>query len=454
MLFIDIIFVLFSLLGSGQSYLIDSYTVKEFLDFSANCPSSAIPGNDGPNFNITHSKDYEDFTVCWRFMLTAYCPKALMRIMTGLCCGDDILAFLLYPPRDPMTNKGRQCGLTGFVFNSTDKDQRPQSQIAWRFNFFENQIKIYEWQNMCLSYSKQNHSIYFAVNGEIMFDEKVRDQKVEIRKDFLSKVMIFANSRGSFADLQVYSKPMNKESLVRWTVCQYEEEGDVFNWDTNRLNMTIDESIVSAIEKVDSKSFCKSAERDEKEIHMFGDDGGATGEKLSYEEYSQVCLRLNGKAHIIPSDEAGFRYLDMMLHNFEAKTNITLMKWSTLWIGGRAKIPEEEIAHYYPEPSGVFAVYDPDSGDNLMTKENERFFAPIKESYHMMVEMCPVFQMTTNPDKEDPKIHWQKCSRKGYFGRIFCEFPKFPSIHIKGLCKESTMDRNYILLAIESNQGK
>ena len=306
---------------------------------------------------------------------------------------------------------------------------------------------------MCLSYSKQSHSIYYAVNGIIMFDEKVRDQNIEIRKDFLSHISIFSNSRGSFTDLQVYSKPMSMDSLIRWTSCQFEEAGDVFQWDTNKLNMTIDESIVSTIEKVDSKSFCKSLKKAKEEIHIFGDGGGSTGKKLSYVEYSRLCLRLNGKAHPIPRDEAGLRTLDTMLHQFEEKTSVELMKWQTLWIGGKAKLPEEELAHYYPEPSGVFVAVDEETGENLMTKENEKYFAPIKESYHMMVKMCPTFQMTTNPAKDEPKIHWQKCSRKGYFGYIFCQFQKYPSIHIKGLCEEATMDRDYILLDFEPNQG-
>ena len=108
---------------------------------------------------------------------------------------------------DGMSHMGRQAGLTGFVFNSTDKDRRPQSQIAWRFLFFENPLMIYEWQSMCLSYSRKTHNIYYAINGEIFYEEKVRDENIEIRKDFLSQVNIFSNSRGSFTDLQEYSKP-------------------------------------------------------------------------------------------------------------------------------------------------------------------------------------------------------------------------------------------------------
>ena len=127
---------------------------------------------------------------------------------------------------------------------------------------------------------------------------------------------------------------------MQWTSCEYAEDGDVFKWDISKLNMDIDESIVSTFEKVDTKSFCKSVEMNEKEIHMFGDDGGKTGEKLSYEEYSRMCIRLNGKASLIPRDEAGFKKLDKILHQFEEKTNITLMKWATLWIGGTAKLKQ------------------------------------------------------------------------------------------------------------------
>ena len=141
------------------------------------------------------------------------------------------------------------------------------------------------------------------------------------------------------------------------------------------------------------------------------------------------------------------------MHNFEAKTNITLWKWSTLWIGGKAKWPKEKVPFYYPK-NGIFEAIDPDTGVTLMTKENERFFRSKNVVDSVPIDLCPTFQMTTNPDTEDPKIDWHDCGASHHFGRIFCEFSDFPSIHIKGLCKKSNLDRDFVLLDIKPHEGK
>ena len=50
-------------------------------------------------------------------------------------------------------------------------------------------------------------------------------------------------------------------------------------------------------------------------------------------------------------------------------------------------------------------------------------------------------------------IRFQKCKRK-FNGRVLCEFPSLPRIHIKGFCKDNTIDRDYQLMAPEPTQGK
>ena len=89
-----------------------------------------------------------------------------------------------------------------------------------------------------------------------------------------------------------------------------------------------------------------------------------------------------------------------------------------------------------------------------MTKENERFFRSKNVVDGVPIDLCPTFQMTTNPDTEDPNIDWHGCGDSHHLGRIFCEFSDFASIHIKGLCKTSNLDRDFVLLDIKSYEGK
>ena len=306
------IFLLASYFAKGSGFSIDAYVVHEFLDYEVMCPNSG-PGYDGPSFNITRSQDYQDFTVCWRFMLTAYCKVNQMRVLEGPCCVDDILRYQLFAPRG-----GQQVVSPGIAYYTTDKDKGPEKQVPWHNIYYKKPIKIFDWQNVCLSYNKHTHSIYHVHNGRIVYQAKVRDENIRIRKDFLSYTTIFSNSRGAFTDLQVYSKPMSTEDLIRWTSCQYEDQGDVFQWNISQLNMMIGYShvkdindyCVNSFEKVDTESFCKSVAT----VEMFGDDGGRTGKKNSYYEYSHLCKQYNGKAHLIPKDEVGLRIFFINYH--------------------------------------------------------------------------------------------------------------------------------------------
>ena len=105
-------------------------------------------------------------------------------------------------------------------------------------------------------------------------DYTVREEHIRITRKYLSQLFINRGFRGSFSDLIVYSKPMDEESLRQWTTCQFDEAGDVFQWDINKFNLTNDETIISCVEKVDTKFFCKSEGLGQKE--MFGDGYGTS----------------------------------------------------------------------------------------------------------------------------------------------------------------------------------
>ena len=158
-------------------------------------------------------------------------------------------------------------------------------------------------------------------NGVKELDFPMDEEHIVIPKDFLSKVTIHQGSRGSFSDLQVYSHLMDEESLAKWTTCQYDQPGDVYEWDITRFNLTHDPTIVSAIEKVDTNLFCKSQSTGQKEFHVFGDYRIDT---MSNFEGIVLCERLNAKILMLSASEKEMRDLDSyLLLSYAKKTNIT-----------------------------------------------------------------------------------------------------------------------------------
>ena len=299
-----------------QAALIDTFVSKDIKNFEL-CPKV-----EGPTLNITHTEEYESITICWRFLTAAYphcagswgVPIATQPVPQE---ANYEFRFMIYPPISGMSEDGKHAGWLGVRFNKTSEGTI--HQITWRSILFNKPLKIFEWQSMCVSYSKKTQKLLMFHNGEKYLENLIKEgEHISISKYFLSHVIINRFQRGSFSDLQVYSSPMDEESLSSWTTCQFNEPGDVYAWDINTLNLTHDEAIISAVEKVDTNLLCKSGQKNKKEIHIFGD---ADITSINYYEAKELCMRLNGKMTKIPQDLTGNEHIANVLKENLIKTN-------------------------------------------------------------------------------------------------------------------------------------
>ena len=358
----NLLYVLYMLvIYNSSAVVLDVFVIEEIKEFEK-CPSGVY----GPTTNITHTQDYESITICFRFLTSAYphCGGQTNEplIMPEYRKNGNYLDYRVYQPISGMSEDGRQAGWLGWTFNETSEGM--DRQVPWRSILYKEPLKIYEWQSVCLSYSKKTRKMLMFHNGEQYLNYTVKEEHIRIPKDFLSHISIGRRLKGSFSDLQVYSKPMNEETLKQWTICQYEQPGDVYEWDINKFNLTHDERMISSIEKVDSKFFCKSKSSNSKELHLFG-EGWGTGNPFSYYDGTSVCKRLNGKIALIPSDIPGIENFDAILRVHFEKCNVTKHQpeRTSVWIGGLSVLGEKFGAeHWWPEPDGLFDLEDPDSG--------------------------------------------------------------------------------------------
>ena len=237
----------------AEAALLDAFVVEEIKDYEK-CERFS----HHPTVNITREEDYESITICWRFMTTAYphCggsashPIGIIRDWNG-----DMCYQMLYGPISGMSEDGKHAGFMGFQFNNNGGTGWQQGQVPWHAILYNEPLNIYQWQSFCISFSKKTQKQLFFHNGIKYLDFKPASEITMITKYFLDELKIANNFRGSFSDLQVYSQPMDESDLEKWTTCQYDEPGDVYEWDINRFNLTHNERIISSIEKVESKSF-------------------------------------------------------------------------------------------------------------------------------------------------------------------------------------------------------
>ena len=97
-----------------------------------------------------------------------------------------------------------------------------------------------------------------------------------------------------------------------------------------------------------------------------------------------------------------------------------------------------------------YLMIDPESGKILTNEENRELMRPDIHTYQKLVNLCA--HMTYNPDHAPYNIAVQKCSRQ-IIGRVLCEFDTTPVIRIKGLCKQSSMDRYFQLIEPKIGEG-
>ena len=429
--------------------MIDTFATKEIKNFEL-CPVV-----DGPSVNITHKEDYEAITICWRFFTTAYphCAGQSADIIVVKPYSKDasyVFDYRVYAPISGMSEDGKQAGWLGVSFEETSEGKG--EQITWRSILYDNPLKIFEWQSVCVSYSKKTKKLLMFHNGVKYLDFLVDEDHTFISKYFLSHVNINARrTRGSFSDLHVYSTPMDEDSLSSWTTCTYDKPGDVYAWNINDFNLTHDESIVSAVEKIDTKLFCKSKGTKKKEIHLFGDDDISS---ISYYEGKDLCKRLNGRITPIPKDLAGNMVLYNLLKDHGMKTNNT---WAKGWVEGITNHGEKYGSSHWVPKKLIFEVFDPETGEPLLNDINKQFVHNEVHSYQKLVHLC--FECVYYPPWENAHNEYnflyffQKCNRN-YVGKVLCEFEELPTIKIKGLCKNSPIDRNFQLLETKVGDGK
>ena len=440
----------------SYSAVLDVYISKEIKDFE-NCPSSV----KGPTVNITHTEDYNSITACWRFLITAYppCAGSSCKLMAARNeknrpddwwkgTGGNMHHYSLYQPISGMSVNGRHAGWLGYQFNETGKGS--WKQVTWWSLSYNNILKINEWQSVCTSYSKANNRKQLFHNGVKYLDRVVKEDpdNIFISKDFFSNLYITESFRGSFSDLQVYSNPMEEKDLLEWTTCKNTKPGDVFQWDIKRLNLTSQhKTVISSFGTVDSKAFCPEKGSSNKEIHLFGDK---RFDPMSNVEANIVCKRLNGKIKLIPSTKEGISQLKDYLGSFAKKSNETAVQRG--WLGGVSKlVVESGVSHPYPD-EGIYNVVDRETGESLINAENKKYIETETQSYQILEEICMNIRYYP-PPKDKLTFGWTKCNRK-FIGRVMCEFNSTPEIKVKGLCKQSPIDKDFLLIDPKPGEGK
>merc|ERR1712020_557975 len=73
------------------------------------------------------------------------------------------LDYRVYQPISGMSEDGKQAGWLGWRFNETKNGS--WRQVSWRSILYNEPLKIYEWQSVCVSFNKKDKRKLMYHNG-------------------------------------------------------------------------------------------------------------------------------------------------------------------------------------------------------------------------------------------------------------------------------------------------
>ena len=412
------------------------------------------------------SKAYHTFVFSHPTTVFLYMPKwNSLSDCPEKNCLDSFIWYYCIGWKTGMEDDGKQAGATQVFFshdNQTSQEQMLQlaEKTRWHFNLYEDWFDLYEWYRACYAFSVIKRKELLFVNGKLI-------QGYEWTKKFSKgwgayplRLMLMRGWRGEVTDVNIYDLAFEKDEMVSWTTsCGIPAEGKILSWMPETYNLTNNNASETVISEVALEDLCPS--QDKYILEMF-DDGEGKSPAMS----EDFCARLNGQLNLIPLDDRSAFAMVKEFEEYALKVNIT---WRMgIWVAGRAFMNGTEMievtgenTQVYPK-GGKWVIKNPYTDEIIGVPF---VMNPTGHTFAKLTQECLACLAGYNPkdvSNFDGKfcrgpsdcIHGffcgsQKCDRSDIGWALMCKFQQKLRLRIKGLCKETKFDTDYLLLGYE-----
>ena len=259
--------------------------------------------------------------------------------------------------------------------------------------------------------------------------------------------------------MNIYDSAFEENKMVSWTMsCDIPPPGGILSWAPEIYNITNNNNTKAVIGEVASDDLCQNSKKNVLEIF---DDG--TGKSPAMSE--DTCARLNGRLDLVPTTENEAYETLEEYKEYTMKRNITT--WFPTWLSGRADMNRTELigtkAGYQVYPKdGKWLVKDSHSGEVLglpfaADSAGHTYARPTQECF-----VCGFNPALNNTSSFNGKFcraeadciysfscSSQKCDRSDMPVALMCKFKQKLRLRLKGICKYSKVDTDYLLLGYE-----
>ena len=367
-----------------------------------------------------------------------------------------------------MEDKGKQAGYTEVFYshgNQTGQEQTIQmaEKTRWHFNLYDDWLDLFEWQSVCYAISVTKKKELLFLNGKFIQGYKWSKQFKKGWGDYPLLLKLMADWRGEVTDLNIYDTAFENEDMISWTTsCGTPAKGQILSWRPEIFNLTNNNYTKAVLGEVASEDLCQNSKKNVLEIF---DDG--TGKSPAMSE--AACARLNGRLKLIPMSDEEVLEILREFEEYVVKTVEHKDHGFSYWLGGKASINKTEMAlvdddfQVYPK-DGLWVIRDPFTDEILGIP---KYVKPAGHTYAELTQECfgcwswymknpeEVAAFGEKPCKGqfDCKHYFncfaQKCDRSDMSLAFICDFEKKVSLRLKGLCKETKVDTDYLLLGYE-----
>ena len=426
---------------------------------------------------LLEAGDQKEATVCLKFRTFAYnegfgFPFHISTECPDKNCVDWFTWNYMVGWKTGMEDDGKQAGHTEIFFshdNQTSKEQTIQmaEKTRWHFNLYEDWLDLFEWQSACYSFSVVKRIELVYVNGKFIQGYQWPKQFKKGWGDYPLRLKLMMNWRGEVTDLNIYDSAFEKDELIKWTTsCEIPAVGGILSWMPEMYNITSNNDTEAVISEVASDNLCFSQRSNNKSVLEIFDDGILKSPATS----DEMCARLNGRLKLIPfTDEEAFEII-REFEDYAVKANHSGFGY---WMGGKASMNNTEMIEVDENfqvysKGGLWVISDPYTnnllGINKFVQQTGHTYAKLTQEcfacwsnnwYISQPEELASFEgdLCKGPPPHDC-IHdfacfTQKCDRSDLIPTYICDFKEKVKVRMKGLCKESKVDTEYLLLGYE-----
>ena len=241
---------------------------------------------------------YPDFTICARFRSHQFSwhkdtwayhsvivipPKDWLigAYVTHPC--DDFYAGCTQRYKDIHGSQWRHSGVVGYIGDGVFNENFP----VWQPGV---------WVSACVTVTIPDNHITIYLNGEIVF--QTWQYELHLKPDANIVLMNDGASwgglpfHGEMTDVNVWSRVLSEEEIIKWKKCEAIEAGDVVNWETVKLNLTAG---VEIIEEEREKTCWK--EETAKTYKAFKS-------KATFDEMIKLCKNIGGHIAVAEDETA------------------------------------------------------------------------------------------------------------------------------------------------------